>query len=289
MKIRTFLAAILTMVPCVGQPAITLKVLNEARLDDQILSRTKNGTAAMLARAGVSLVWFDCAAGVGDWKSQDPCQHDGGRVDFRLHVTTYKPPLTTRDMLGYADVGGAAGVYYPLVAELARDCHVDPAQILAAAIVHEVGHLILGANAHTQQGIMRADWGKEQFTLISAGELNFAPDQARRLQIELRRRLSEGKQRPQADELTLTVCTEGLAGFHAAAPALPIAASMFAAAGIRVAWRTSSKVAPRRAFSSRSGSARLRIFILALLPTLCLMRVHTSGFSTTASRPAGLH
>jgi hypothetical protein len=48
----------------------------------------------------------------------------------------------------------------------------------------------------------------------------------------------------QADERRVTVCTEGLARFRAAAPALPIAASMFAAAGIRVDWRDQLKGCP---------------------------------------------
>ena len=48
----------------------------------------------------------------------------------------------------------------------------------------------------------------------------------------------------QADESTVTVCTEGLAGYRAAAPALPIAAAMFASAGIRIEWRETLKGCP---------------------------------------------
>jgi hypothetical protein len=48
----------------------------------------------------------------------------------------------------------------------------------------------------------------------------------------------------QADESTVTVCTEGLAGYGAAAPALPIADAMFASAGIKIDWRETLKGCP---------------------------------------------
>jgi hypothetical protein len=174
--------------PC---PAITLKVWNEAQLDDQILLGTKKETTEMLGRTGVRLVWVDCAAGIVDSTSLNPCRRDGRSVDFRLHITTYKPPFATREMLGYSDPGGTAAVYYPAVAKLSKSYRVAAPQILSAAIIHEVGHLILGANAHTPQGVMRAHWGLEQFRLIEAGELDFARDQAKLLRAEVKRRLSE--------------------------------------------------------------------------------------------------
>jgi hypothetical protein len=47
-----------------------------------------------------------------------------------------------------------------------------------------------------------------------------------------------------ADESTVTVCTDGLAGFRAAAPALPIAGAMFASASIKIDWRETLKGCP---------------------------------------------
>jgi hypothetical protein len=41
----------------------------------------------------------------------------------------------------------------------------------------------------------------------------------------------------QAGNLTVVVCTEGLAGFHAAAPSMAIASEMFASAGVTIDWR----------------------------------------------------
>ena len=51
--------------------------------------------------------------------------------------------------------------------------------------------LILGVNANHPEGVMRAEWGREEFELIKLGGLNFARDQATLLQSEVKRRLSE--------------------------------------------------------------------------------------------------
>jgi len=104
---------------------------------------------------------------------------------------------------------GLAGVDYPAVLKLAEKLNgfahgitavaVYTPGFLGAAIAHEIGHLILGANAHHPEGVMRAEWGREQFELITLGGLNFARDQAKQLQSEVKHRLSEGAQRPQVN------------------------------------------------------------------------------------------
>jgi hypothetical protein len=186
----------LAILPAAGQPtpAMTLKVWNEAHLDDQMLLKTRKEVTSILGRAGVSLVWADCVAGFASWTSKDPCMHDD---DFQLSITADKPPNATPDKAGFSEVGGSATVYYPTVASRARYFFMDASQILAATIAHELGHLILGANAHTPEGVMRTDWGPEQFKLIGAGKLVFSRDQAKLIQTEVKRRVSEGKQRPQ--------------------------------------------------------------------------------------------
>jgi hypothetical protein len=158
-----------------------------------MLQETKKETTAILGRAGISLLWVNCIAGIADWTSKDPCLHEDGPVDFQLKVANDKPPMTTAGMLGFTDAGGSAGVYYPTVLRQARYYFVDASKILAAAVVHEVGHMLLGPGAHAAGGVMFASWGPHQFELIRASKLDFAGDQAWLLQSEVKRRLSEGR------------------------------------------------------------------------------------------------
>jgi hypothetical protein len=133
------------------------------------------------------------------------CQSGRGRADFWFRVTTERPAWTSQENLGFtenAGGNGSGGVYYPAVVKLTEQLNGHARGIapvaayvpafLGAAIAHEIGHLILGAHAHHAEGVMLAERGQEEFELIKLGGLNFARFQAKSLQIEVNRRVSEG-------------------------------------------------------------------------------------------------
>jgi len=179
------------------QPTIKLRVVNEARADRRTLDKSHEEAAEILSRAGIRLMWLECSSGGGDFASENPCQKDSGAAEFWMRITANQPSRTTKGVLGYSELGGdgpsnSGGVFYPAIQELADSFHLRSGEILGAAMVHEVGHLILGADAHSQTGIMFPHWGREQFILISVGHLHFAPQQAKLLQREVSRRMPAG-------------------------------------------------------------------------------------------------
>jgi hypothetical protein len=178
-------------------PAVTLRIENEARIDDRVLREARKEATAMLIRAGVTLIWTDCGTGIADRQDRPLCRQARGRNEFWMRITMNRPGWSPKETLGFADLtngDGSAGVYYPAVIALVNDSRGAAPQILAAAMVHEVGHLILGAE-HTTAGVMCANWSREQFKLISGGRFDFAPGQPKLLQSELRRRAFEKEQR----------------------------------------------------------------------------------------------
>jgi hypothetical protein len=50
--------------------------------------------------------------------------------------------------------------------------------VLAYAIAHEIGHLLLPEPAHSPFGIMRADWDGDDLRHIASGSLQFTAGQA---------------------------------------------------------------------------------------------------------------
>jgi hypothetical protein len=44
-------------------------------------------------------------------------------------------------------------------------------------MAHEMGHLLLPANSHSQGGVMRADWDSEHLLRMVKGVLQFTPEQ----------------------------------------------------------------------------------------------------------------
>ena len=50
--------------------------------------------------------------------------------------------------------------------------------LLAAAIAHELGHMLLPDGSHANHGLMEASWNSEHFRSASAGFLHFSPETA---------------------------------------------------------------------------------------------------------------
>jgi hypothetical protein len=56
---------------------------------------------------------------------------------------------------------------------------------MGAIIAHEIGHLLLGSNAHAAIGIMRAHWQDAELRMLSKGELLFTTEQGARMRTNL--------------------------------------------------------------------------------------------------------
>ena len=177
------------------RPAIALRVVDEsARVPPRTLSLAKKDAVRIFAQAGIDLTWLNCDPAEAEWGSANPCYQDRGPTDFWLPIVMRKPATTSCDALGFAEIDecqvtGSAGIYYPAVKAITREWHVREGEILAAAIAHGSGHLILGANAHSLRGVMQANWGGTQYEAIAISELNFAPKQTKALREHIENRM----------------------------------------------------------------------------------------------------
>ena len=60
--------------------------------------------------------------------------------------------------------------------------------ILGCIIAHELGHLLLGSNSHSDTGIMLARWEVNQLRQLMMGGLLFTPGESKRMGLEARSR-----------------------------------------------------------------------------------------------------
>jgi hypothetical protein len=67
------------------------------------------------------------------------------------------------------------------------------AQILGEVIAHEIGHIMLNLDEHTEIGIMRGAWDLEDLANIAKGYLVFTKEQSRMIQEDVSRREKERK------------------------------------------------------------------------------------------------
>ena len=182
---------------------IVLQVRDTAHVPDDVLTGAQAEVTAIFRQAGVQAVWraFSSSSTNTDG-SREPritvaiLSHDqaerlqSGLPRYALGLALNSSP-TTRANVAY--------VFYERVRPLTGANGVTLAPVLAAAMAHEIGHLLLPPKAHSQTGLMRADWAKADLQLIQRIELFFTAEQG-----ELIRRQITG---------AAAVSGEGIRGF----------------------------------------------------------------------------
>jgi hypothetical protein len=78
-----------------------------------------------------------------------------------------------------------AYVFYRRVEAQADHYRVSTGLVLACAIAHELGHLLLPHSTHAATGLMRARWTRDEFNRAEQGQLRFLPDDVARIRAGL--------------------------------------------------------------------------------------------------------
>lgn len=146
------------------------------------LSSALRTTHDILRRADLGVDWVQCRAR-RDGPVPAVCDQplSSGDVVVRLIESSDKV-FGERRALGYSlfdanGVSGFATVYVDRVDWLARRAQYPRAPLLGRAIAHEIGHLLLRSNAHTENGLMREVWTAEQVVRNRREDWTFSPDQ----------------------------------------------------------------------------------------------------------------
>lgn len=176
-------------------PTINILVYNYAQTPPDILIGAEREAARILFLAGVRTSWFDCSAGHSDADSQDICQSGQRPMDIGLRVLAKPTARDTRlqdARFGFAIIPALASVYYDYKARfVSNDVGLGLPMILGCAIAHEVGHLLLGPNSHSNQGVMQAQWGQRQVRQALMRNLLFTPEESRLIREEARSRMRQ--------------------------------------------------------------------------------------------------
>jgi hypothetical protein len=196
MKIQKLVVATAVVaITCFGGEAkvkerlgVKLRVVNEAAAPTEVLRRATETASKILSEAGVEATWLDCPGEQGS-EARRLCNQKLGKADFWLHIVAGKLPGADHDTLGSALVGplgnSSAYAYYPDIEEFAKNRHSDTSVVLAAAIAHEVGHLLLGDRSHSRAGIMTARLSSRNLELAQRAHLFFTSEQARQIRMQM--------------------------------------------------------------------------------------------------------
>jgi len=177
---------------------ITARVYNYAAVSRETLLGAEKESSRIFREAGVEVAWLDCPTSHAEEEKYPACAAPMGAMAVDLRVVP--APMAERLRSNGEEAGmalpsartgnaSAAWVFYQRVEELAESEVASSSQILGHAIAHEIGHLLLGPNAHSRTGIMRGNWDRRYLQEASQGQLLFTRDQAGRIRAEVSNRI----------------------------------------------------------------------------------------------------
>ena len=178
--LRLLVACLALSCPGSASSAIRIHLYDYAGVSAPTLSEAKSFASDVLSRAGVNVIWSDCP-------TTDCARPASPRVlQVRIldrHMA--KKVVASKSCLGYALLSGEfssfASVFFHKALELEKNSNAVRAQILGAMLAHEIGHLLLGKDSHSRQGIMRGVWAETDLRTIARGQIRFSELEERRL------------------------------------------------------------------------------------------------------------
>lgn len=184
----------------------TIHVQNYAEVDRKTLMEAEKVATGIFRKAGVETRWINPALSSESGQEKFTGEEMSNLSHIQLKIL---PPLMA-ERLGLPNnvMGLAPGnerdrqlvyVFYDKVkaiAERQMQARVEGSistravrvQILGHAIVHEIGHLLLNLESHSDTGVMRATWDLKQLQDACYGYLVFTPPQAEAIRLEVTKR-----------------------------------------------------------------------------------------------------
>jgi hypothetical protein len=186
--------------------AITIHVHDYAGAAPETLAEAEEVATQIFRKAGVETRWVDVALTAENEELNSDGHPAFTLADIQLRIL----PREMSDRFGLPNnvMGLAPGtgpdrrmvyvfdsqvqtLFWRLLSthhSCCTDRHVSKTQILGHAIAHELGHLLLNQQVHSEHGIMRGDWGFTDLQDASYGLLLFTPREAEVLRAEGHRR-----------------------------------------------------------------------------------------------------
>jgi hypothetical protein len=152
------------------RPTVLVMLQNDANVPSELVERARGEVTRLFGLIDIDIVWTT------------DVPEPGTRLRV-VSITTWEPSdqKVQPSVLGYTH--GAPGkrgvrgyVFWRRVerASLTFTARLD--YLLAVAIAHELGHMLLPDGKHAKTGLMRAPWDTNHFRSASAGLLEFSPD-----------------------------------------------------------------------------------------------------------------
>ena len=164
--------------------AVQVKVYDYADLKPESLHKVVALTQQILTGAGLSVQVELCRGSLAV-----SCEGQGGLIR-NLVVRVVAGGSKTKDSVLRAPLGQSmadhqggiyASIFMERIQDAAAEANVPSDTVLAYAVAHEVGHLLLGDNAHTPRGVMKGNWDRKDYEAMNQNQFHFIEGQAHQM------------------------------------------------------------------------------------------------------------
>ena len=164
---------------------VTVSVYNDAQVPPDILARAEQQAAKIFSRTGLDVTWLRCTH-INSGVRAAACNGFDVPDHIAVRIIGHTPSCKSDAAFGVAflapdGTGRYSDVFWKRAQGLHANSNVDLGGILGSVIAHEMGHLLLGSNAHAISGIMRARWESDELHRIAMGTLMFLPEESKRM------------------------------------------------------------------------------------------------------------
>jgi hypothetical protein len=143
---------------------------------------------AALRSGAVASAWVVCPPpGAAPAPNSSGCTGLPHESELLVRIVRAPEAVRSADTLGFAAVDTTAGrgtlatVFADRIVRLAARSGIDGGTLVGYAIAHEIGHLLLGTDAHAARGLMRAAWTLPEISRHLPKDWRFSREDAARL------------------------------------------------------------------------------------------------------------
>ena len=169
---------------------VYVRLTDFANVSAKLRAEAEGSVQRVFRRAGLDVSFVKCETALR-WLAK--CGKPAGGRDLWLQILKDRPKNVAGDSTGFAVLvpserlsDSYAAVSFAMVDAMAREMNVPIADVLAAAIAHELGHLLLRTSSHGRTGIMKRRLDPEQVGLMGQGALLFTDAEAAAMTARLR-------------------------------------------------------------------------------------------------------
>lgn len=168
-------------------PELNVRVYAFQGFSFEALPEAYTEAERLLYPSAIRLKWVDCISPVFSHECASPQL----RTDLTVRIVAAALPPATPQALGLAAWSGdlaAAFIFYDRVLALRTNTRFVPS-ILGRVMAHEITHLLLGADSHSEIGLMRGQWSADDLRTVNSAWLGLPVRSVQSMQKEARRRV----------------------------------------------------------------------------------------------------